>query len=51
MLDGTPLDFKFTVARQGLQSLPGDVLRFGDGTWSDLLMFGEYDYAEGGGAR
>lgn len=51
MLDGTPLDFEFTVALQGLRSLPDDVLRFDDGTWSDLLVFGEYDYAEGGGAN
>jgi hypothetical protein len=51
MLDNTPLDFEFTVARGGLQALPDDVQKFGDSTWSDLLVFGEYDYAEGGGAR
>jgi hypothetical protein len=51
MFDGTPLDFKFTVARDGLQPLPEDVLGFNDGSWSDLLVFGEDDYAEGGGAR
>lgn len=51
MIDGAPLDFEFTVASHGLQPLPNEVQRFGDATWSDLLVFGEHDYAEGGGAR
>ncbi len=50
MLGSSPLDFKFTVA-QGLRRLPDDVLRFDDGTWSDLQVFGEYDYSAGGGAN
>ena len=49
-LGGAPLDFKFTVA-QGLLSVPDEVLQFDDGAWSNLQVFGEYDYAEGGGAK
>jgi hypothetical protein len=51
IIDGTPLDFEFTVGRLGLCSLPGDVLEGGDAESSELLVFGEWDFAEGGGAR
>jgi hypothetical protein len=51
MIDGTPLDFEFTVGRLGLRRLPGEVLEGGDTASSALLVFGEQDFAEGGGAR
>ena len=44
MVEGEPLDFEFTVGRRGLYSLP-------DAAASGLLVFGEQDYAEGGGSR
>src|SRR5262245_40516622 len=47
----TPLDYDFRVARQGLDTLAKDAVEFGEEEWSDLLIFGEYDYAEGGGAN
>src|SRR5579883_164537 len=51
MIDGTPLDFQFTVGRHGLHRLPDEVLVSGDTAASELLVFGEQDFAEGGGAR
>ena len=51
MIDGTPLDFEFTVGRVGLRRLPDEVLKVGDAASSELLVFGEQDFAEGGGAR
>lgn len=50
-IGGVPLDFAFTVGRHGLRRLPEDVLEAGEPAWSDLLAFGEQDFAEGGGAR
>lgn len=51
MLEETPLDFDFTQAHEGLRHVTtddfsGDVER----EWTDLLIFGQSDYAEGGGA-
>jgi hypothetical protein len=51
MIDGTPLGFEFTVGRLGLRRLPDEVLEAGDTASSELLVFGEQDFAEGGGAR
>jgi hypothetical protein len=50
MIDSTPLDFEFTVGRLGVRSLPDEVLD-ADTESSELLAFGEQDFAEGGGAR
>jgi hypothetical protein len=51
MIDGTPLDFEFTVGRLGLCRLPIEVLEGSDAASSELLVFGERDFADGGGAR
>jgi hypothetical protein len=51
MINGTPLDFEFMVGRLGLQRLPDEVLDAGGPYGSELLVFGEQDFAEGGGAR
>jgi hypothetical protein len=50
MINGTPLDFEFPVARTGLRRLPEDVLESSDTASSELLVFGEQDFAKGGGA-
>jgi hypothetical protein len=50
MINGTPLDFEFAIGRLGLRRLPDEVLET-DAASSDLLAFGEQDFAEGGGAR
>jgi len=50
-IGGTPLDYDFSAARHGLRTLPDYVLEGGDPAWSELLVFGDYDYAEGGGAH
>jgi hypothetical protein len=50
MIDGTPLDFEFTVGRLGLHRLPDEALRASDTASSDLQVFGEQNFAEGGGA-
>src|SRR5262245_24053838 len=49
IINGTPLDFEFTVSQLGLQKLPVEVLE--DAAASELLVFGKQDFAEGGGAR
>jgi hypothetical protein len=51
LIDGTPLDFDFSIAGRGLRGLPAEVIEAGDAGASDLLVFGEQDFAEGGGAR
>jgi hypothetical protein len=51
IIDGTPLDFEFTVGRFGLRTLPDEVLEASDTVSSELLVFGEQDFAEGGGAH
>ena len=56
MLGQTPVDFDFSVGRRGLRHLTAeDVAGSLDGSldesWADLLIFGQYDVAEGGGAR
>ncbi len=53
VIDGMPLDFDFRDARRGLRRITSEdvVGRAIPNEWSDLLIFGEYDYAEGGGAR
>jgi len=53
MIEDTPLDFDFSIGRQGPRRLT--VADFNEATeleasWLDLLIFGESDYAEGGGA-
>jgi hypothetical protein len=50
-IHGTPLDFDFSLARQPLHGLPDYAIESGDPEWSELVAFGEYDYAEGGGAN
>ncbi|MCA9074121.1 MAG: hypothetical protein KDA93_03740 [Planctomycetaceae bacterium] len=50
--DDTPLDWEFAPDRYSF--LPGDELEMVGGDtreeWSELLIFGSFDYAEGGGA-
>jgi hypothetical protein len=50
LIEETPLDFDFSIARGGLHSLPNDAFMCCEQSWPDLLMFGRYDFAEGGGA-
>jgi hypothetical protein len=50
-IDDTPLDYDFAVAQRGLRELSKDAVPFGDEEWFDLLIFGDFDYAEGGGAH
>ena len=51
MLEDTPLDFDFTQAHECLRKLTTDDFSGDmDKEWTDLLIFGRYDYAEGGGA-
>jgi hypothetical protein len=48
---GVPLDFDYSDARRGLRKPTADEVPEGDEPdWPDLLVFGRYDYAEGGGA-
>jgi hypothetical protein len=51
MINGTPLDFDFSVAGHGLRGLPDETIEAENNGASDLLVFGEQDFAEGGGAR
>lgn len=51
MIDGTPLNFDFSLSHVELRKLPDDVLRGGDPAWCELLVFGEQGFAMGGGAR
>lgn len=45
MIHGTPLDFDFSGAGDGLRSLPDETLDDGNAGASDLLVFGEQDFA------
>jgi len=49
LINGTPLDFDFSAAADGLRGLPDEVIEADAGV-SDLLVFGEQNFAEGGGA-
>jgi hypothetical protein len=49
-INNTPLDFDFPAGHKGLRPLPHDIIQQTEKEWFDLLIFGEYDYAEGGGA-
>jgi hypothetical protein len=49
-IHGTPLDYDFIDGRQGFSEFTTDVVGAGDEDWSDFLIFGKQDYAEGGGA-
>ena len=49
MVNGTPLDYDFSDAHQGLHE-PFDCIECSDKERTELLIFGKYDYAEGGGA-
>jgi hypothetical protein len=51
MIDGAPLDFDFSFAGHGLRELPDGSIVASDAAGFDLLVFGEYEFAEGGGAR
>ena len=50
-VEGEPLDFEFTVGRRGLDRPPDAVTADAGIAASGLLVFGERDYAEGGGSR
>ena len=48
----TPLDWDFSAARRGPEPLDRAAYDFElKPAWMELAMFGEYDYAEGGGAH
>ena len=49
---GDTLDFDFSAEHYGLRRLTSDDVVGGPPPeeWSDCLVFGSYDYAEGGGA-
>jgi hypothetical protein len=49
-VNGIPLDFDFSCAQRGLRELSGEICERGDKEWGNLLMFGKYDWSEGGGA-
>jgi hypothetical protein len=51
IVNGTSLDFDFSLLGQGLRTLPDEPVAVGDEMKSDLLIFGQQDFAEGGGAR
>ena len=53
VLHETPMDFDFSWGHGGLRHLERSWLTFEptDASWFGLLLFGEYDYSEGGGAR
>src|SRR5262245_15661854 len=50
---GTWLDYDFSAGRLELRPLSKDsvALEFLRAAWLDLLIFGDYDFAEGGGAN
>src|SRR5262245_13758747 len=50
-IEGTSLDYDFSVARRGLRAVENDFDESDRHDWSDLLVFGECDYADGGGAQ
>jgi hypothetical protein len=50
--DQTPLDWDFSLKRSPLRPLDASAFDFPfKAAWRALLVFGEYDYAEGGGAN
>ena len=52
LIDGTTLDFDFTLSRSDLCPLPdGRVPSYEDDPANDLLIFGLQDFADGGGAQ
>ena len=51
LLDGATLDFQFTVSRLGLRRLREEERPSDDAPSNELLVFGEQDFAEGGGAH
>jgi hypothetical protein len=51
LIDGTTLDFDFSVTSRGLRNLPDEAIPAADCQASDLLVFGEQDFSQGGGAR
>jgi hypothetical protein len=50
-IETTPLDFNFSVGHAGLRELASFEDNFGDILPNASLVFGEYDYSEGGGAH
>jgi hypothetical protein len=51
-LQETPLDYNFSVGRTRPRPLGADTFDIPlRPAWSELLIIGEYDYAEGGGAN
>ena len=50
MIHDTPLDYDFSPAHRGIRAPEFDVENGGTPDWFALLVFGKYDYAEGGGA-
>lgn len=51
-VQGTPLDYDFRAGRKGPRPLEPGAFDFRvQAKWLELLIFGEYDYAEGGGAN
>jgi hypothetical protein len=52
MLQETPLDYDFSAGVRGPKPLAQKSYEFTlEPEWLQLLIFGEYDYAEGGGAH
>jgi hypothetical protein len=52
LIRDTPQDWDFSNARYGLRRITRDDLTWRDidKKWDDLLVFGSYDFCEGGGA-
>ena len=53
-INRTPLDYNFVVAHESLYEVSDDLLCMvgpAEKEWFELLIFGDYDYAEGGGAH
>jgi hypothetical protein len=51
-VQATPLDFDFSPGLRGPAPLDRDAYDFPlEAAWLQLAIFGEYDYAEGGGAH
>lgn len=52
MINRTPLDYDFMAARRCLQAFTDEMTTGkAEKEWYELLIFGSYDYAEGGGAH
>jgi hypothetical protein len=50
-IKGTPLSFDFSAAHGGLRTLPKEASELGNAEGAALLVFGEQDFAEGGGGH